>query len=137
MPEREWSLEDAHWWEYFIELRYLAFHHAKARLRATLGCLPLIEAPWRHGNRFYRSVSFSVAESHGLPPLPFGWSAEKCFDRAALDIGPSWYMLPRRWYRTTRAAFYRKAVEIGAAVAPYDGCYYHELEWWPSRPRAN
>lgn len=94
--------------------------------------IPLQEAPGRRGVLTY---TISRRLQSEVPALPFGWSAERSMHRNAWEVGPSWYILPRRWYRSLSWAFYCFAIEVGAAVEPYEGCYVNELQWWPPAPR--
>lgn len=98
--------------------------------------IPLEEAAWRRGVFVHRVSALPIGlVGRTAPTVPFGWSVERDEDRCAWVIGPSWYLLPRRWYRNWRSRFYRFAIEVGAATCPYEGCYYSELEWWPKGPR--
>ncbi len=69
------------------------------------------------------------------PALPFGWSAERDMGRDAYVVGPSWFIVPRRWFREARWRFYETAIRIDLAREPYEGCYWNELVWFPDMPR--
>lgn len=112
-----------------------SFDLSKARICATLRNVPWVEADWRRGVLSYH-VSGQMLADHGraAPNVPFGWAAERDPDRNAWEVGPAWYILPRRWYRALRWRFYRFAIQVGAVAGP-EGCYFSELKWWPSCPR--
>jgi hypothetical protein len=92
--------------------------------------IPLKEAEWRRGVFIHTRSRRGHPER---PPLPFGWAAERCYDRNAWECGPAWYILPRLWIRGLRSWAYDKALRLGAAEALYDGCYYSEIRWWPAQ----
>ena len=117
--------------------RGLEFGDARRKLVLHVSRLPWLLIPWSYTYGFLRTVSAATDErlwGRGRPTVPFGWSAEKCHDRNAWEIGPTWYILPRRWYREIRWRFYKLAIDIGAATGP-EGCYFTEIEWWPKGPR--
>ena len=92
----------------------------------------LIEAP---GNRTLLTRIVSRRWKTVMPPMPFGWAREKVIDRHAYVYGPAWYILPRRWMRELRWAFVDWALRVDLARTPYQGCWHHEIVWFPDAPR--
>lgn len=113
--------------------RYLDFTYARRRLVRAVNAEPLVEAP---GLRtLLTRLVFLHWTRNRKPVLPFGWSLIRVADRNAVIVGPSWYILPRRWLRDLRSWFYDFAVRVDLARCPYEGCYYSELRWFPDAPR--
>lgn len=127
-PIEEQELRDA------LDRAY-AFRGARRRIASTLNSLPWVESAWMRGVLTRRIDSLRLRDDgHQRPALPFGWSAERDWDTDSWTVGPSWYILPRQWYREIRQRIYRFALKRGALKAPYEGCYFHEMEWWPRNP---
>lgn len=109
------------------------FAEARQRVIERLRELPLVEAGWRRPRVLTHSVTRERIRSSREPVVPFGWAYERIEGRNAVEIGPAWFILPRRWYRELRWQLYHHAIRLGAAEKPYEGCYLHELRWFPAQ----
>ncbi len=76
---------------------------------------------------------FVYAHPHAVRP-PFGWTVEINYFRRGVEIGPSWYMIPRRIFRTCRQSFYGWADAVRLRiVAPCN--LWSDGEWFPDFPK--
>lgn len=121
-------------------LRDPEFAEARLRLRLTLN-QELVEAPEYRAKLITlvsRRAILMREPHHQRRIVPWGWTAVINVDsmgrRDSYWVGPWWLMLPRvlhRRYWHWRSRVHPWTVRVGLVAEPSEGCYYHELIWFP------
>lgn len=118
--------------------RYHALLEFKAGMIRIIATGGLVEAEWRRAAWFRPTKVSGQAMRRRIAlgwRLPFGWMMRRVPLQDRFQVGPWWMLCWALMYESALYTWIDWAIVHGLAREPYDGCYIHELEWFPDAPR--